>query len=151
MYESFTVVTDTATLCVFDLAALKHRLKDDCDWWTLPEDELTEMNQGNVAFLGLQRDGIYEIRHSHELRDGSQTIHILLNVPSGIVFVGAGEEVTGDGLEPELIRGGRFLEMSPGNYELRARFADEKTIELSFSKSSKQGKNTFRESVRLPC
>jgi hypothetical protein len=27
-------VTDTATMCIFDIACLKHRFDDDIDWWS---------------------------------------------------------------------------------------------------------------------
>ncbi|WP_431089630.1 DUF6386 family protein [Paenibacillus sp. 8b26] len=47
----FQFTTDTATLCIFDTEALKHRLDDEPDWWSIEEDELGELNQGNVAFL----------------------------------------------------------------------------------------------------
>ena len=50
-------VTDTSTMCVFDIASLKHRLEDDADWWSIPDAELKEVNQGNVAFLNLGIDG----------------------------------------------------------------------------------------------
>lgn len=29
------IVTGTATLCVFDPALLRHKLDDDCDWWSI--------------------------------------------------------------------------------------------------------------------
>lgn len=38
----------------------------------------------------------------------------MLKVPSGRVFVGAAEEVTSDGLEPEGVRGGVFLDVERG-------------------------------------
>ncbi|MFK4304403.1 MULTISPECIES: DUF6386 family protein [unclassified Paenibacillus] len=49
----FQFTTDTATLCVFDTEALKHRLDDEPDWWSIEEDELGELNQGNVALFNL--------------------------------------------------------------------------------------------------
>ena len=52
-------VTDTATMCIFDPASLKHRLDDDCDWWSIADSELEEVNRGNVAFLNLGSDGVY--------------------------------------------------------------------------------------------
>ena len=35
-----TIVTGTATVCVFDPALVRHKLDDDCDWWSLPGAEL---------------------------------------------------------------------------------------------------------------
>lgn len=34
----------------FDLVSLNHRVSDDADWWSIPEDELEEVNKGNVLF-----------------------------------------------------------------------------------------------------
>lgn len=51
------MVTDTATLCLYDLAALKHRVEDTSDWWSIPEDELAEVNAGHCLFLNLGADG----------------------------------------------------------------------------------------------
>jgi hypothetical protein len=53
MVEEFSVVTDTATVAVFDLEAIRHRMNDTADWWSIAEDEILEVNQGNIAFLGL--------------------------------------------------------------------------------------------------
>ena len=44
--------TDTATLAVFDALRLKHRLTDDPDWWSIPEDEVNEINSGSKATKG---------------------------------------------------------------------------------------------------
>lgn len=115
----FKFATDTATMCVFDPDCLKHRLEDDADWWTVPSAELEEVNQGNVAFLGLNQDGAYEFRIVAELADAQ--IRVNLKVPSGRLFYGAGEEVTSDGMEPDCTRGGTFCDVEPGNYTLLAR------------------------------
>lgn len=37
--------TDTATMTAFDPAALIHRCDDDADWWSVPGDEVLEVNQ----------------------------------------------------------------------------------------------------------
>ncbi|MDR6110526.1 hypothetical protein QE451_002187 [Paenibacillus sp. SORGH_AS338] len=55
MPNQIQVMTDTATLCIYDLQALKHRLEDTSDWWSIPEDELLEVNLGNIAFLNVGR------------------------------------------------------------------------------------------------
>jgi hypothetical protein len=41
-----------------------------------------------------------------------------LHAPSGPIFVRAAEEVTADGLEPEAVRGGMFIDIQPGEYTL---------------------------------
>ena len=32
MMREFSFATDTATMCIFDVECLKHRLADDADW-----------------------------------------------------------------------------------------------------------------------
>lgn len=86
-------VTDTATMCIFDIACLKHRLEDDVDWWSIPEAELAEVNRGNVAFLNLDSDGKYWFTFVNELQ--CPQVEMNLRAPSGRVFLGAAEEVTG--------------------------------------------------------
>lgn len=41
MLKEFSVFTDTATLSVFDIDAVKHRVPDSPDWWTIEENEIT--------------------------------------------------------------------------------------------------------------
>ncbi|WP_429865035.1 DUF6386 family protein [Enterobacter roggenkampii] len=36
-------------------------LNEDVDWWSLPEDEVEEVNKGNVLFLNLGDDGAYKV------------------------------------------------------------------------------------------
>lgn len=143
--NSFNFVTDTSTLCIFDLACLKHRLDNDVDWWSLPEDELSEINLGNVAFLGLGKDGEFLVEVVDFIAD--PMIKTNLRVCLGNVFVGAGEEVTADELEPECVRGGGFITMEAGNYVLSAKIEGSK-IQISFAVSS-EGENNFERLLRL--
>src|SRR5688500_8489067 len=96
--ERLHFVTDTATLCVFDVASLKHRLESEGDWWAMPDEALREVRNGSAVFVNLGADGRYDVAVGSEVLDG---ITAVLNCPSGLVFVGAAEEVTGDGLEPK--------------------------------------------------
>lgn len=103
------MVTDTATLCLYDLAALKHRLEDTSDWWSIPVDELAEANAGHCLFLNLGADGVYEVEWSLEdveedsdPDDGAEREKVYhLQVPSGHVYLGAADDVTGGELEPD--------------------------------------------------
>lgn len=148
--ETIEFITDTATLCIFDVAALKHRLSDDCDWWSVPNEEIEEVNKGNVAFIGLGNDGKFTIYLLDELADGSDYASFMLNCPSGKVFIGAGEEVTGDGLEPEGIRGGAFLNVQPGPQSLRVRRKSAHELELALSPHATDVVgNSFNEPVRI--
>ena len=142
--SSIDFVTDTATLCIFDLASLKHRLHDDADWWTDPDIELQEVNLGNVAFFGLGTDGVYEVEIvDQHLPD---TPHVNIRAPSGRLFVGAGEEVTSDGLEPEGLRGALF-EVAPGNYSVAAKLEESRVL-LCLA-PSESGENCLAKRIRL--
>lgn len=109
-------VTNTATMCIFDIASLKHRLNDDADWWSTADAELEEVNQGNAAFLNLGSDGKYSFTFVKELQ--CPQVEMNLHAPSGRMFLGAAEEVTADGFEPEAILGGMFIDVQPGKYVL---------------------------------
>lgn len=139
-------VTDTATMCVFDIDSLKHRLDDDADWWSIPDAELEEVNRGNVAFLNLGSDGKYSFTFAEEVQ--YPQVEMNLHVPSGRLFVGAAEEVTADGLEPEAVRGGMFIDVQPGEYTLRvSRNGTEISLSLHFAHSSKR--NEFDSLIRI--
>jgi hypothetical protein len=143
----FHFVTDTATLCVFDIKCLEHRLEDDADWWSIPQEELLEVNLGHVGFFGLGQDGRYVVHivDSQEI-EGGLVCHI--QVPGGRVFVGAGEEVTSDGMQPKCLRGGRFVELAPGNYAVRVVETEAMVLALAFAKSA-TGLNSFSEPLLL--
>ena len=61
MRKIINIQTDTTTLVIYDLMSLKHRINEDVDWWSLPEDEVEEVNKGNVLFLNLGDDGAYKV------------------------------------------------------------------------------------------
>lgn len=100
---SVSIVTGTATVCVFDPALLRDKLEEDCDWWSLPSAELAAVNAGQVAFFNVGGDGAYELALHAELAEPHVEVH--LAVVSGRVFIGAGEDVTGGGLEPDTAYG----------------------------------------------
>lgn len=132
-------------MCIYDLATLKPRLKEGADWWTLPEAEVGEANRGNALFIGLGDDGDYEVTLVDELP--SFQLSLNLRCPSGRLFIGAAEEVTGDGLEPEALRGGKFLDVAPGNY-LVLLTRGPHGIDLKIEPGG-EGVNRLNEPVRL--
>lgn len=147
MVKEFSIVTDTATIAVFDLQAIKHRMSDTSDWWSIVEDELHEINQGNIAFFGLGDDGKYQIKVLEDLVDEDGTLNI--HFPSGQVFIGAGEDTTGGDLEPdgtEAIQGS-MLTFEPGNYRIKYKKNND-VIELSFESSIKRD-NSLVDPVKL--
>jgi hypothetical protein len=110
------IYTSTATVVIFDLDALKHRLPYDCDWWADPIEELRELNERNLLILGLQADGFYDINVTDDDRPSDRTFS--LRFPSGRVFVGPGEEITGAGNEPTGEHGGFLLTVNPGDHRV---------------------------------
>lgn len=134
--DAFTFFTDTATLCVFDPAGLRHKLDDDCDWWSIPCAELAAVNAGQAAFFNLGGDGAYALEVLATVADPQASVHIA--VVSGRVFIGAGEDVTG---------GGRFMDLPPGGYRVLAR-RDGARISLAFLPDARS-RNAFGDLVRL--
>lgn len=147
MPKKFSIFTDTATLSTFDLGAIKHRVSDAPDWWSIVEDEILEINEGNIAFLGLGDDGSYTIKVLDSIENAAGTLN--LHFPSGKVFIGAGEDTSGGDLEPDEsdVIQGEILDFAPGHYSMRfARTGN--TIALCFTLTSEKH-NTIKESIRI--
>ncbi|MDZ5633726.1 DUF6386 family protein [Janthinobacterium sp. GMG1] len=140
-----SIVTGTATVCVFDPALLRHKLEEDCDWWSLPSAELAAVNAGQVAFFNVGGDGAYDIALHAELAEPQVVVH--LTIASGRVFIGAGEDVTGGGLEPDTAYGGLFVDVPAGSYRVQAR-RDGARISLAFVPDAR-GSNAFGDLVRI--
>ncbi|UFH49884.1 DUF6386 family protein [Pseudomonas sp. KNUC1026] len=147
MTRTFSVITDTATIVIFDLEAIRHRIADAPDWWSISQDEMLETNLGNIAFLGIGQDGEYLIKivQDVEKADGS----LYLNFPSGQVFIGAGEDTTGGGLEPDGTPSiqGQILQFSPGSHCVKFK-RNGTTLELSLT-ASQGGCNSICEPFKL--
>jgi hypothetical protein len=147
MTKKLSVITDTATIVVFDLMAIKHRISDTPDWWSIQQDEVDEVNKGNIAFLNVGEDGVYNISIVDDLSDEDGGVYI--GFPSGHVFIGAGEDTTGGDLEPDgsdAIQG-KLLQFTPGNYKLKYKKVGN-DIALSFSPSEIKY-NSIVESIRV--
>lgn len=147
MKKEFLVNTDTATISVFDLAAIKHRITDTPDWWSIVEDEMLEMNAGNIAFFGMGQDGCYKVSVVSDITDDFGSLY--LSVPSGNVFIGAGEDATGGDLEPDLSGAiqGSFIGLASGDYLVKYKKQGD-MLELAFCPSEKMS-NSFEDSIRL--
>lgn len=143
-----TVTTDTATIVLFDPESMRHRLNEDADWWSSPQDELLEVNHANAAFLNVTADGVYELEvASHEdLADAD--VEMVLRNSSGRFFFGVGEMMTSAGLEPEAEYGNVFIEVEPGLYLVRARQRGSK-VSVSLTPTRREAANAFSDLVRL--
>lgn len=149
MNGKFQFFTDTAALCLYDLAALKHRVDDTPDWWSIAEDELTEVNAGNCLFLNLGEDGEYEVTWSLDDAgkepETEQVYH--LRVPSGNVYLGAADDVSGGELEPDESCGGVLLKLNPGNYACTVTKEDNQ-ISIHITPSL-QSENSLNDLIRI--
>ncbi|NJQ18138.1 hypothetical protein HCO69_00620 [Pantoea sp. LS15] len=147
MRKIISIQTDTATLVIYDLMSLKHRINDDADWWSLPEDEVEEINKGNVLFLNLGDDGAYKVHIKNDVDE--YTGSLFLNVPSGKVFIGAGEDVTGGDLEPDDsdVISGEFITLKPDSYNVKYKKHGSDVL-ISFAKTTCT-ENSLEEGVYL--
>ena len=60
MPTSFRFATDTSTLCMFDVASLRHRIEEEADWWVYPPSvQVDEINSASAAFVDLGSDGTF--------------------------------------------------------------------------------------------
>ena len=116
------IYTGTATIVIYDLESLRHRLDDYVDWWASTEDEILELNERNLLIVGLGSDGFYDVDVSDDQRGKNA---FSLRFPSGRVFIGAGEMLTGGGDEPDADTPGIFLDLAPGDYKVGIERSDE--------------------------
>lgn len=149
MPTPFQFTTDTSTLSVFDLAALQHRVEADADWWVHPPSvQVAEVNAGSVAFIDLGPDGPYAGKLHEEPISGA-SLSLLLACPSGRVFLGAAEETTADGMEPDCTRGGLLLTLQPGAYQLSIARDGARVLRISLTPTEARRGNSFLAPLRL--
>ncbi len=104
--QTFIVQTDTATVALFDMATLRHRIDDDGDWWTVDVSAEPEVSSGKVCIVSVADDGGHQVRVStegltpDERAYASDMVKCGLEVSSGRVHVLAGEWLPGEGLTP---------------------------------------------------
>lgn len=147
MSNQIQVITDTATLCIYDLQALKHRLEDPADWWSIPEDELLEVNLGNIAFLNMGADGLYTMQQVEDIEQ--PVVQLWINVPSGHMYAGAAENVTGDELEPEDGDSGQYITVEPGVYLLKIKRIQQNIEFALIWTEQASAKNQFADLIRI--
>jgi hypothetical protein len=150
--ERFGMTTGTATICVFDPAALKHRVADYADWWSDEDEELKEVNAGNVVFVALGSDGQYQVEAWPEGGSwlGGRVVTATLRCPTGRVFIGPGEDVSGGGFEPDRRRtSGRFVQVPIGVYNVAVCRLAAWQIGVKLEPAGAGGPNAFDEGLSL--
>ncbi|MGK5038355.1 DUF6386 family protein [Janthinobacterium sp. LB3P118] len=100
---------------------------------------------GDRAFFNVGGDGAYDLVVHDELSEPHVSVH--LAVVSGRVFIGAGEDVTGGGLEPDTAYGGLFVDVPLGGCRVQAR-RDGDLISLAFLPAARSS-NAFGDLVRI--
>jgi len=146
MDMTFRFTTDTASIAVFDVQALQHRLDDRADWWSLPSEELLELNRGNLVIVGLGVDGTYSCHvHDGPLQGHSNAVSARVRCISDRLFVGPGENIVGGGLTPALEFGGAFVQVGPGNYLVQIQLNGPDEVEVAINSVEGSGDNSFTE------
>ena len=125
------ILTETATVVIYDLEALAHRVDDDVDWWADPEPELQELKDRNLLILGVQADGFYDLDVS--IGEPSDHQKFSLRFPSGMVFIGPGDVITGGGLQPNGHEGGFIISVEPGDYIVSVRRVRDERISIALN------------------
>ena len=143
-----TVTTDTATIVLFDPECMRHRLNEDADWWSLPQEDLLVVTGANAAFMNVSADGCYELEVApyEELADAD--VELVVRNTSGRFFFGAGEMMSSAGLEPEAEYGNVFFDAEPGSYLVRARQRGS-AVTVSLTATDLDASNSFGDLVRL--
>lgn len=124
--ESLLFSTDAATLAVFDPQLLQSKVAAPSDWWVGQFHAVPEVAMGRIALFGLGGDGVYKVRvteqelTSAEASYATAAIALGVEVPSGRLFVGAGECLPGGGgrLDSSNTGKGAFLRVPSGRYVL---------------------------------
>ncbi len=148
-WGAFRFTTGTATFAIFDPALLQHRCEDADDWWSVPWDEVAEINRGNMLTVALGSDGAFTVHVSREPFSGTAQVQALIACASGQIYMGAGEQLPGGGLAPSDKYGGRFIQLPHGTYFARlVRTAHDK-IALNLERVEREPRNHFEDSPAL--
>lgn len=150
-FESVTFWTDTATFCLFDEAALAHRLPEDADWWADPDAEVFEVNRGNMVVVDLGSDGRYTAAVGWEQNTSALApVRAQVRCVSGRMFLGPGEDIPGGEVGPDTLSGGRFLALSPGAYRVSVHRTGPLSLSVLLETITGEAANGFAESLILP-
>lgn len=150
MKRTINLFTDVSEIAIFDTVCLKHRLNEPSDWPTITAEVLAEINKGNLILIDVCQDGHYELEiYQNEIFDEENILEVFIRCPSGRLYFGPGEMVTGDGVEPGVdlkhnLRG-EFIHLPPGNFLISILKIDSKKFRVGISNCIKQTENSFVE------
>ena len=128
MDQIFRVMTDTATIAIFDEGLRRDPLASGLDWWALPLNEVPEVARREAALVSLGADGVYVVRMTDgELTDverayaGEVVRGLGFIATSGRVAVGPGEALPEPGSASTFPdESCAVLEIDPGAYQVDA-------------------------------
>jgi hypothetical protein len=141
--------TDTATIAVFDPATLDHRKEDRPDWWSLPRNELEEINAGNMLLAGLGSDGVYSVETSSNPQTG---VSALIKCVSGRIHIGAGEDLPGGGFGPSNDDGytsGRAADYPRGVYRVTVAIIGDFSLAVNIEPHEGEPSNNYESQLML--
>jgi len=141
---AFGVASDVALIAIFDPVALKHRFRDDKNWWVESSELVREMNRGNGIFLSTGYDGFFEvlIHGGSNKRIRSSAISMNFVCEGGVIYVGG---YPSDGIaQIDSPFGADYLSCEIGAYEVEIR-RESGVIDLSFSQIEWFSRNNFEE------
>ncbi len=129
------IATDIALIALFDPELLKEHVKEPRRWWEADPYGTPERQDGRMALWPLGgRGGLYRVRLGTALTDAEQPYDRgagapapLVVGPSGLVFLGPGERLPGDGYGDRysaIPDKGGLLPLAPGSYAVTAHALD---------------------------
>lgn len=129
------IATDIALIALFDPDLLKERVKEPRRWWEADPFGTAERQDGRMALWPLGgRGGLYRVRLGTALTDieqpydrGAAAPAPLVVGQNGLVFLGPGERLPGDGFGDRysaIPDKGGLLPLAPGTYAVTAHALD---------------------------
>jgi hypothetical protein len=147
----FKMNTDTATLAVFDPSCLTHRLNQNDDWWSVPDQEINEVNSGNICIVGLDEDGIYDVDVKFgDITVQKPSIESLLRGRRRL-YIGPGEDIVAGGIGPDQMRnpGGKFIDVTEGTYVIKVSRPSQFELLVVIDSRDTRAANNFKEQLIL--
>jgi hypothetical protein len=125
--KQLNVVTDTATIAVFDQFVIQHRrFESRADWWCEDIAQVKEARAGDIALFGVGADGVYRSRVTDgELTADERAYATAGTGPLGFraeserIFICGAENLPGAG-QGGAVEGERVEQIRRGSYDLHA-------------------------------
>ena len=103
-----------------------------------------------MLFIALGTDGVYDL--SLAVSDEPTSLDaasFFLDCPSGQIFLGASEKVTGGGFEPTGRRKGAIVSIAPGSYTVQISMRNASSIDFTMHPTNQAKENSFEDLISL--